>query len=462
MLFNSFPFLFFFLPVVVAGFYALRWQTPRLLFLVAASYWFYAYAETWFAALMATSTAITFFAGLALDSPRFARRRKSVLIVGIAGALSLLAYFKYAGFFGNYGISFIGGLTGHELLHFRSFLHGIVLPIGISFYTFEGISYLVDVYRRDQAAERNPLRYAFFISFFPHLIAGPIVRYGILRPQLQRFYRFDPADVRAGLMLFGLGLVKKVLIADTIAARVNPLLASPDSLGAIDGWMAIIGFSFQIYFDFSGYSDMALGLARIFGIQLPWNFDRPYQSASPQEFWRRWHVTLSGWLRDYLYIPLGGSRKGAGRRDLNLTITMALGGLWHGASFNFVVWGLYHGVLLMGHRHASRLRINLPRPLAVAVTFVLVTIGWVFFRMHTAADIGSLFAAMSGAHGAGSISGALLLCLVGAAVLVWGTREEWRWNIRDWGTARVAFAGVATALAVISIYGSTPFIYFNF
>ncbi len=280
MLFNSFPFLYLFLPAVVVGYYAVPRHRLRLLLLVGASYYFYAYADWWFPALMAGSTAISYAAGRLLELPRLAGRRKLVLTAGIAGVLALLAYYKYTSFVGGYALSFVHLITQQSFPGLHSFVHSIALPIGISFYTFEGISYLVDVYRGDLRAERDLLRYAFFISFFPHLIAGPIVRYGILQPQLLGKQRFDADRVRAGLILFTLGLAKKVLLADALAGWVDHYLASPGSIGLLEAWASAVGFGFQIYFDFSAYSDMALGLARIFGIELPWNFDRPYRSAA--------------------------------------------------------------------------------------------------------------------------------------------------------------------------------------
>jgi alginate O-acetyltransferase complex protein AlgI len=225
----------------------------------------------------------------------------------------------------------------------------------------------------------------------------------------------------------------------------------------------MLGYAFQIYFDFSGYSDMALGLARMLGIELPWNFDRPYRARSPREFWRRWHVTLSTWLRDYLYVPLGGNRKGERRRDANLLATMGLGGLWHGASFSFLFWGLWHGGLLVGHRHASRLGLRVPAVIATAATFVLVTIGWVFFRMRTPGAIRDVLFGMAGLHGVGSLPSATLLgLLVVAAGLMWGVPEEWRWRLGAWTVPRVVAVGALAAAAVVFIDSTQRFIYFKF
>jgi alginate O-acetyltransferase complex protein AlgI len=461
MLFNSYAFLFFFLPIVVVAYYAVPAHRVRLLLVVVASYEFYAYAKWWFPALMAGSTAIGFVGGRIVEQEE-GGRRKVALGVSVALLLALLGAFKYASFVGGNLTSFVGVITARGFPGLHAFLNGIVLPIGISFYTFEGISYVADVYRRQQPAERDLLRYAFFISFFPHLIAGPIVRYGFLRPQLLRKHAFDVDRLRDGLLLFSLGLAKKTLVADGFATWVNRYLDDPSSLGAFESWAAIVGFGFQIYFDFSAYSDMALGLARMLGIELPWNFNRPYRSASPVEFWRRWHVTLSTWLRDYLYIPLGGNRKGERRRDANLMATMGLGGLWHGASLNFVIWGLYQGVLLLATHRLGRLRFRAPHAAAVAVTFVVVMFGWVFFRLHSADAIGDTLAGMAFFRGLGQFPGHLVLLIVLACAYTALVPEEWSWDLRRFGLVRVAAVGAIFAVAIASIYSSHPFIYFRF
>ena len=458
MLFNSFVFLFVFLPVVVVAYFAIPAHRWRLVSIVLASYVFYAYAKWWFALLMVASTLVGYVGGQALER----NRSKLLLGVTVASLLALLGAFKYAAFVGGNLTSFVGVITAHGFPGFHAFLNGIVLPIGISFYTFEGISYSVDVYRGNLQAERDPLRYAFFISFFPHLIAGPIVRYGFLRPQLLRRHPFDADRVRAGLLLFAVGLAKKTLVADGFATWVNRYLDDPSSLHAFEAWAAIVGFGFQIYFDFSAYSDMALGLAQIFGIELPWNFNRPYRASSPIDFWRRWHVTLSTWLRDYLYIPLGGNRKGERRRDANLLATMGLGGLWHGASLNFVVWGLYQGLLLLTTHHLRKRGWRVPAGVAVAITFVVVMFGWVFFRLHSAAAISHAVAAMFLLHGLGQVPGHLVLLILAAIAYTMVVPEEWTWDVRSFGFARVATVGAVLAVAIASIYTSHPFIYFRF
>jgi alginate O-acetyltransferase complex protein AlgI len=464
MLFNSYLFVLAFLPAVLLGFYLLRWQRVRLAFVVVASYVFYGYAGHWFPLLMIATTAISFLGALAIAGSQDRRRQVVALFVGVVGVLSILLYFKYAGFGAYYFSKFATTITGTGLPNWEQFTRGIVLPIGISFFTFESISYLVDVYRGDIEAERDPLRYAFFISFFPHLIAGPIVRYGQLRPQLDRFYRLDWDLFRSGLLLFSLGLVKKILLADGIALRIDTLLRAPSEtgFGFTNSWMVMFAYGFQIYFDFSAYTDMALGLARMLGIELPWNFNRPYRAASPREFWRRWHVTLSMWLRDYLYIPFGGNRNGPIRRDANLLATMGIGGLWHGAQLNFVEWGLYHGGLLVGDHHIRRLRIPMPRVVLNAATFVLVTIGWVLFRFHDRADIQAMFEAMAGRNGAGHTIPELVPYLAVSALLMWGLREEHMWNLDRFGGVRVALVGVLTAFAIVAMNDTQQFLYFRF
>src|SRR5919204_1254585 len=458
VLFNSFVFLFVFLPLVVVAYFATPAHRARLVLIVVASYAFYAYAKWWFALLMAASTLVGFVGGQLIERTR----SKWALGLTVALLLALLGAFKYAAFVGGNLTSFVGVITARGFPGVHAFLNGIVLPIGISFYTFEGISYAVDVYRGKLPAERSLLRYAFFISFFPHLIAGPIVRYGILQPQLLRKHAFDIDRVRDGLLLFALGLAKKTLVADGFATWVNRYLDDPSSLHAFEAWAAIVGFGFQIYFDFSAYSDMALGLARIFGIELPWNFNRPYRAASPIEFWRRWHVTLSSWLRDYLYIPLGGNRKGARRRDANLMVTMGLGGLWHGASLNFVVWGLYQGLLLLATHRLRRLALSIPAAVPVPVTFVAVMVGWAFFRLHSAAAIGDALAGMALVNGLGQFPGHLAALIVLACAYTAVVPEEWSWDLRRFGVVRVATVGALFAVAIASIYSSHPFIYFRF
>ncbi len=462
MLFNSYIFVFGFLPAVLVGYFAIRSPGLRLALVVGASYVFYAHAEWWFPILMVSVTAVSFAVGLVLARLPDGGRRRLVLALGIAACLSVLGVFKYAHLLAHWTSGIVSLITAPGLPGFESLTRGIILPAGISFYVFEAISYMVDVHRGTVPAERNALRYAFFISYFPHLIAGPIVRYAKLGPQLRTLHRFDAEQFRSGLFLFSLGLTKKVVLADGIGNTVDIVLRNPASLGFFNSWSAMIGYSFQIYFDFSGYTDMALGLARMMGFELPWNFDRPYRAASPSEFWRRWHVTLSTWLRDYLYIPLGGNRKGPVRRDANLLVTMALGGLWHGASLNFLFWGLWHGGLLVGQNRLSALPFRLGRVLSVIVTFLLVTIGWVFFRLRDLGDIGSMLAGMAGAHGIGHPIAHLLPYIAVGAVLMWRVPEEWSWRLPDWGWIRIGALALLTVYTIVALNDTQRFLYFQF
>jgi alginate O-acetyltransferase complex protein AlgI len=294
--------------------------------------------------------------------------------VSLAGNLGMLAYFKYSGLLVRTTESALIALGLEESARASRWFE-VILPAGISFYTFQTLSYIIDVWRGQAPAERNFVRFAGFVSFFPHLVAGPLTRHHQLIPQLARIAATGiSARWREGLLLFAVGLCKKVLIADRLGNLIDPLLAPPLALDAPRAWLALLGYAFQIYFDFSGYSDMAIGLGRLFGIELPQNFNSPFKATSPSDFWRRWHMTLSAWLRDYLYITLGGNRCSPARRRFNLMITMVLGGLWHGANWTFAAWGTWHGGLLVLH-HAlpawERMSVFWQRN----VTFLLVTLG---------------------------------------------------------------------------------------
>ena len=340
MAFNSLAFIFVFLPLVMAGWRLVRPRRNALVFMTIASYTFYAFAAGWYALLMLVSTTVDFTVGILLDREERPGRRKLILTLSLAFNLGLLSFFKYYGFF----IDSVNDVAGHTVL--TNTLH-IVLPAGISFYTFQSMGYSIDVYRKHLAPSRSFIEFASFVSLFPQLIAGPIVRPTVLLPQLHDSRPIDNSRVTEGLMLFTCGLLKKVLVADRIAFYADPILNAPKRYGSVDLWLSMVGFALQIYFDFSGYTDMARGLGRMLGLELTVNFDSPYHAESPSDFWKRWHISLSSWLRDYLYIPLGGNRKGERRTDVNLMITMLLGGLWHGAGWNFIIWGGFHGLLLL-------------------------------------------------------------------------------------------------------------------
>lgn len=397
MLFNSHIFLFAFLPVTLIGFFA----AARLGGMVAAQVWltlaslvFYAWTGWAFLPFLLGSILVNFTIGRALVTRAAAgRSRRGLLATGIVLNLLLLGYFKYAGFFA-------ANLTA---LGVPVSVGDIVLPIGISFYTFTQIAFLVDA-SRNEAAEYDLPRYALFVTFFPHLIAGPIIHHKEMMPQFadKSMYRLSADNISAGLTLFTLGLFKKVVFADRVAPFAASVFSVADAGGTIpmaDAWLAALAYTMQIYFDFSAYSDMAIGLSRMFGIHLPLNFNSPYKALSAVDFWRRWHMTLSRFLRDYLYIPLGGSRKGPARRYFNLMATMLLGGLWHGAGWTFVVWGGLHGLYLVINHAWERTDLRLPRVMAWLITFLAVVLAWVFFRAETFSGAVAMLHGMTGTSG---------------------------------------------------------------
>jgi len=349
VLFTSLEFLLLFFPVVLIVALRLSGQ-PLLRWITATSIVFYAFAgHWWFIVPMLVTTTVDYLVALGIARQTAARRRGWLLGVSLAGNLGMLAYFKYSGLLvhtAERAADVLGLVRGDTSFGWFE----VVLPAGISFYTFQTLSYIIDVWRGDAPAERNFIRFAAFVSFFPHLVAGPLTRHHQLIPQLARIAeRGIAARWQEGTFLFCVGLSKKVLIADRLGNLVDPLLTPTSTLDLAHAWLALFGYAFQIYFDFSGYSDMAIGLGRLFGIELPQNFNSPYKAVSPRDFWRRWHMTLSFWLRDYLYISLGGNRCPPARRRFNLMATMVLGGLWHGASWTFAAWGAWHGLLLLLH-----------------------------------------------------------------------------------------------------------------
>jgi alginate O-acetyltransferase complex protein AlgI len=385
MLFNSYAFIFGYLPVTMAGFFLLARSSQRLaaLWLAAASLFFYGWWNPAFVVLVMASITVNYAFGFAIGHIRSVNQQgKTVLTVSIAVNLGLLAYFKYANFF----ITNLSQLTGMELA-----VVTIVLPLGISFFTFTQIAFLVDVYR-GIAREYSFIHYVLFVTYFPHLIAGPVLHHKQMMPQFGHAgtYRIDLENISIGLTIFIIGLAKKVLLADQFALYSNPVfdvVAQGGEPKLFEAWIAALAYTLQLYFDFSGYSDMAIGLSRMFNVKLPLNFDSPYKAPNIIEFWRRWHMTLSTFLREYLYVPLGGSRKGIPRRYANLMITMLLGGLWHGAGWTFVIWGGLHGVYLVinhGWRHLTggteSAASNWRKALSIGLTFVAVVVAWVPFR----------------------------------------------------------------------------------
>ena len=390
MLFNSYPFIFVFLPVALAVYFlAGRSANTRLAlgWLLFASLFFYAYWHPANLAIIIVSVCFNFWLGRHVIHPAPPERRKLYMGLGIAANLSLLGYFKYANFFvANWNA------LGAPAIH----LQHIVLPIAISFFTFQQIVFLVEAYR-GKAGDYDFLHYALLVTFYPHLIAGPIVHYREMLTQFTRpnFSRFQASHFAVGVTIFSIGLFKKVMLADSAAPFANAVFGAAKSGVSLtfgEAWIGALAYTFQLYFDFSGYSDMAIGLARMVGIRFPVNFNSPYKSVNIIDFWRRWHITLSRFLRDYLYIPLGGNRNGPIRRYLNLFVTMLLGGLWHGAGWTFVVWGGLHGFYLMVNHgwHAVRKALGLGgesswigRGVARVVTFGCAVVAWVFFRAES-------------------------------------------------------------------------------
>ncbi|HEX8406048.1 MAG TPA: MBOAT family protein [Duganella sp.] len=405
MLFNSFGFLFLYLPVVFAGYCWLAHWRPgwTVGWLALASLFFYGYWDARYLPLLLASIVFNYWCGMRIaagaDSDAAGSRRKRWLLFALAANLCLLAYYKYANFF----IASVNDATGVQW-------HGwaIVLPVGISFFTFTQIAFLVDCYR-GLAGEYRFARYTLFVSYFPHLIAGPVLHHKEMMPQFDVRPRPNAADAAVGISIFVIGLAKKVLLADPLSVLVGPVFAPGAEPQLIEAWIGALAYTMQLYFDFSGYSDMAIGLSRLFGVKLPLNFNSPYQAANISEFWRRWHMTLSRFLRDYLYVPLGGNRAGRLARYRNLMLTMVLGGLWHGAGWTFVVWGALHGLYLVLHHAWQALRARRgrqapqgPQPgrwWARGVTFLAVMLAWVIFRAPDMATAGDILLALAGGNG---------------------------------------------------------------
>src|SRR5260221_1900548 len=426
MLFSTYTFLFQFLPATVLAFAAARRHSPRagIMVLAGASLFFYGAWRPAYLLLLIVSIAVNFMLGLRMEDPL---RRRAVGSVGLPLNLAVLCYFKYT----NFIFDSLNMLTGAPLPFVNT-----SLPLGISFFTFQQIAYLVDV-MRGARVERDIVSYTLFVSFFPHLIAGPLVHHAEMIPQFKRGRTGRSAVLAArGLAIFAAGLFKKVVIADNLAQFVSPVFAHLDAGGGITtswAWLATLAYSLQIYFDFSGYSDMAVGLALLFGIRLPVNFRSPYQATSIIEFWRRWHITLSRFLRDYLYIPLGGNRLGEQRRYINLLVTMLLGGLWHGAGWNFLVWGGLHGIYLcINHlwrgRRGSKPEVSIAglmvKGACWAITFFAVVVAWVFFRAKTAAGAWQMLQGLFGVEaGSSAYASSGILRPFGFPMLVGGGRR---------------------------------------
>lgn len=374
MVFTSWAFLEFF-ALVLLGLRLLPTRNLRQLSILIASLYFYAYWKPIYILILATPSVIDYYCAIRIDQSAYPLTRKRWLIISMVTNLGLLAYFKYTNFFIE-NISHLAGIQSRPL--------NIVLPIGISFFTFKTMSYTIDVYRREIPVCRSLWRYAMFVTYFPELIAGPIVRASVFLPQMGRSLRPSWPRAVIGLQVILLGVTKKIVIADRLAVFVDPVFAHPAAYAPFTVICAVVAYSLQIYCDFSGYSDIAIGVSKIIGFDLPENFNMPYLATSVTDFWRRWHITLSRWLRDYLYIPLGGNRRGRVRTYINLILTMLLGGLWHGASWTFVLWGLLHGLGLAAHKLWMERKGKTVAPFHGVVgwvsTYIFVCLTWVFFR----------------------------------------------------------------------------------
>jgi alginate O-acetyltransferase complex protein AlgI len=467
MVFSSYLFLFYFLPIALLLYYAAP-RRGRHLVLTLLSYLFYGWANPLFVVLLFISTAIDFAAGLVIASG--GRARRGALIASIVSNLSLLGFFKYYNF-GARSIDAVAAWLGMADPGLDAVLR-VTLPLGISFYTFQSMSYTIDVYRGRAAAIRHFVDFACFVSMFPQLVAGPIIRFSEIADQLQSRSHTTTKFAR-GVAFFSLGLAKKILLANP-CGKVADLAFEAGSLGALEAWYGVTAYAFQIYFDFSGYSDMAIGLGLMFGFVFAKNFDSPYLSQSITEFWHRWHISLSTWLRDYLYVPLGGSRRGRARTYVNLLIVMLLGGLWHGASWNFVIWGGLHGLLLAAERLRGKRALygNLPAPIRTAITFTVVLVTWVFFRSpdlpHALRYLGDMFAVAPVSAAAGLLAGVVYqpyyaATFAAAAVIVWSAPQTWDWTrVLTMPKAAVALALLAVSVMVLTTQAYNPFIYFIF
>ena len=484
MVFSSHLFLFWFLPVAL-GLYYLAPRRARHLALTLVSYFFYGWSNPAFCLLLLFSTTVDYLAGLGMSGVAFfsrepvaplaegatrSRRQRAWLVVSLVSNLGLLGFFKYF----NFAVENWNRLAlavGIEAASLESTLR-VVLPLGISFYTFQSMSYTIDVYRGRATAIRSFVDFACYVSMFPQLVAGPIVRFTEIADQLQSRTHSVTRFAR-GISFFAVGLAKKVLLANPCGKIADTVFDAASST-VLDAWYGLAAYAFQIYFDFSGYSDMAIGLGLMLGFVFPRNFDSPYHADSITDFWRRWHISLSTWLRDYLYIPLGGNRKGPGRTYVNLALTMLLGGLWHGAAWNFVLWGGLHGSLLAVERALGPHRLWgwLPRGLRTLAVFFVVLLTWIPFR---SADLGAtvefagrLFGIAAVAPTAALLPGLiaapyLVLTFAVSALVVWTAPQSWVWT-REIGALKGGLAAGLLALSLVALATQefNPFLYFIF
>jgi alginate O-acetyltransferase complex protein AlgI len=464
VLFNSFVFLCAFLPITYVVFWILPSARSRYVWLTITGYVFYGYWNPRFTLLMAFSTLVSYTAGLGFLRWSDTRRRRMCLVVPIVVDLTLLGFFKYANFFLSSTRTVVNAFGSSLTVPHLN----IILPVGISFYTFHTITYIVDSYRGVIRPTRNFFEFSAYVSLFSQLVAGPIVRFRQIEQDLERLGTVDRHRwIVQGVSFFIVGLTEKVVVADSLAAFVDPALASYRDLSSLGAWLVCVAYSFQLYFDFAGYSDMAVGLGYLFGLRIPQNFNSPYKALDPSDFWRRWHISLSTCLRDYVYIPLGGNRYGELRTYRNLLLTMLIGGLWHGANWTFVAWGAYHGVLLALYRRFGTVWDVVPAALRQLSMFVLVLIGWVFFRSTDFSMAGTILSKMFTPQGGVTVRAlpvfVVVVVFAGAWAMlgpnVFDMKDQWQFRTRR---AFVLAAAFGACLTLMAGNGSSPFLYFQF
>lgn len=470
MVFSSHIFLFWFLPLALLLYYAVP-KDARSLVLTLVSYVFYGWWNPWFTLLMLVSTLIDYLCGHFITREgTTARQRKIALISSVCSNLAILGFFKYAVFFSeNFGR--VATVFGFGAVEMPPFLSHIVLPVGISFYTFQSMSYAIDLYRGHAVRARSFLDFACYVSMYPQLVAGPIVRYGTVADQLRERTHSIEGFV-AGLTRFHYGFAKKILLANPMG-RLADFAFEAGSLTPSQAWIGILAYALQIYFDFSAYSDMAVGLGRMMGFRFPENFNSPYRSTSLTEFWRRWHISLSTFLRDYLYIPLGGNRVGSVRTYANLLLVMLIGGLWHGAQWTFVIWGGLHGLVLALERWARGWwRLPVPRAVGWVATTLVVLSGWVFFRApdleSALAYLGAMFG-RSGGTPAATVLGVVLesptslVKISSCAAVAWLLPNSGQFlRTVTAGKVVLGFLLLFVSVRVMALQGFNPFLYFQF
>ena len=461
MLFNSLGFLYLFLPIVYFVFWHLTGKTQRYVLLAISGYVFYSFWNYKFCSLMLFSTVVSYLAGLGLLRWQDPILRRLCVVVPIASDLALLGFFKYA----NFVVANINGVSAWFGGSTLSILN-IVLPVGISFYTFHTITYIIDSYRRVITPTRDFFKFAAYVSLFSQLVAGPIVRFRQIEQDFENIERADrTANLERGLSFFVIGMVEKVLIADTIAAVIDPALARYSELSTVSAWLCAVGFAYQAYFDFAGYSDMAVGLGYMFGFRLPQNFNSPYKATDIADFWRRWHISLSSFFRDYVYIPLGGSHGSKLLTARNLMFTMLLCGLWHGANWTYVAFGAYNGLLLVLHRIGKGPWEGLPLWSRRMATFGLFVLGLVVFRSSGFDMAFALLGVMFAGHAGAGIVGVdvLVVMLALAAIVAHWAPNSFEMDHR-WSPSWVAGFAALFVICLFALYGSrpAPYIYFQF